>query len=72
MMHLDTYAVSESALNDAAIRGIAGQIANRLSRMAKRSAPFTCRLGNRRYDDYILSISQEGVIEQVRLMNELN
>lgn len=72
MIHQDIYVVTPQALKDAAQRGVTGEIANRLSRMAKRSAPHTCELGNRRFEDYILGVTKDGVIESVRLISELH
>lgn len=44
--------------------GLCGDIAARLRRMARRSAPFTSDYGNRRFQDFVLSVD-DGTVRDV-------
>lgn len=58
------FIVSEAAVREARSVGLYGETAARLKRMARRSAPFTSKHGNRRFHDFVLDVS-DGVIRSV-------
>lgn len=45
--------------------GLIGNLQQRLQRMARRSAPFTHKEGNRRFESYIMRI-EKGVVRSIR------
>ena len=46
---------------------IFGNVAARLSRMARRAAPVTSEYGNRRFNDFVLHVVDGVVLDVVRL-----
>lgn len=56
------YTVSPSALAQAQLLGIFGNKAARLKRMARRAAPFTSELGNRRFEDFVLATTPDKTV----------
>ena len=62
--------VTETAVEAAKQRGVEGEIASRVLRMAKRSAICTHALGNRRFDDFILNVVDNEVTD-VRFIDEM-
>ena len=71
-MRFKQYVATPTAVAQARSLGLFGSTSIRLSRMAKRSAPFTSSFGNRRYEDYILTVEDHQIVEVNRLeqMNE--
>lgn len=61
------YKVTPFAAKAAREIGLCGNIANRLSRMARRSAPITCGYGNRRFQDFVLLVEGDEILNVVRL-----
>lgn len=55
-MRFKQYRSSPTAIAQAQVLGILGDIPRRLSRMARRAAPFTADNANRRFNDYGLQI----------------
>lgn len=68
-MDRDTLEVTANAVQAAKIRGVEGDIASRVLRMAKRSAICTHPFGNRRFDGYVLNVVGSQIID-VRLIDE--
>jgi len=60
------YRVSDAALQRARQAGLTGDLEKRLSRMALRSAPFTSDVGNRRFDDFVLKVDGDIVLDVQR------
>ncbi len=58
------YTASPEAVRDAEQLGMGGNVAERLTAMARRSAICTEVLGNRRFDEFLMDI-HEGVIRKV-------
>jgi hypothetical protein len=56
------YDVSEIAVQQAKELGLGGDLIKRLQRMAMRSAPFTHPEGNRRFDAFVLQVSDSTVV----------
>jgi hypothetical protein len=61
------YSVTEEAVAQAKELGIGGEVAKRLARMAKRSAPLTHPEGNRRFDAFVLRVHDRKVLSINRL-----
>jgi hypothetical protein len=61
------YTVSEDAVRQAREIGLCGEVAKRLARMAKRSAPLTHEEGNRRFGDFVLRVEDRCVVAVNRL-----
>lgn len=62
-----SWAVTPAAVAKAKFIGLAGDYGKRLVRMAKRSAPVTHELGNRRFDDFVLRVNDRVVCDVNRL-----
>ncbi len=56
------YRVSDQALRQAREIGIGGAVVKRLQRMGMRSAPYTHPDGNRRFDDFVLSVQGKEIV----------
>lgn len=50
--------------------GLAGDIAKRIARMARRAAPITHEQGNWRFEEFVLDIEDSKVIGIIRLLPE--
>lgn len=61
------FRVSDGAIRDARAIGLCGDVALRLARMARRSAPLTDERGNRRFDDFVLMVKDREVLSVDRL-----
>lgn len=61
------FEVTPQAIEQARQAGVCGDVAKRVARMARRAAPLTSDLGNRRFDDYALTISDGKVLGVQRL-----
>lgn len=61
------YEVTDRAIKEARAAGICGDVAKRVSRMARRAAPFTHELGNWRFEDFVLLIEDGRVVGVSRL-----
>lgn len=59
------YDVAPEAVDRGRAAGICGDVAARLRRMARRSAPFTSNYGNRRFQGFVLSVDN-GTVRDVR------
>lgn len=66
-MSFKTYAASQEVVSKARSLGVLGDTEARLKRMARRSAPFTSDVGNRRFMNYVLLI-EGGTIKDVTYM----
>jgi len=53
------YTVTPEAIAQAQRLGIFGNRAARLKRMARRAAPYTSILGNRRFEEFVLAIAPD-------------
>lgn len=63
------YRVSEQALRSAKHWGVTGDVEARVKRMARLSAPFTCEPFNRRFEDFVLQVEGDLVVD-VSLLDE--
>jgi len=61
-MRYKTYQVSDEAVVQGRCLGLFGDTGRRLSRMARRAAPVTSDLGNRRFDDFVLDVDEDRVL----------
>ena len=61
-MTFRVYTTTPDAEKQAKALGIYGQVASRLARMARRSAPLTSEFGNRRFYDFALTIEGSQVV----------
>lgn len=61
------FQVSPAAVKRGRAAGICGNIEIRLRRMARRSAPFTSELGNRRFHDFVLAVRDGTIVDVARL-----
>ena len=61
-MRYRQYGASAAAIADARGVGIVGDIAARLSRMARRAAPFTSDIANHRFNDFGLQVVGDQVV----------
>lgn len=66
LTHRASIEVSEQAIAEARKAGIFGNVAKRLARMARRSAPLTHPKGNRRFDDFVLLVKDRTVLSVSR------
>ena len=60
-MRFREYKVTPQAIEQGRACGLFGDTAKRLSRMARRSAPFTHECGNRRFNEFVLLITDDQV-----------
>ena len=60
-MRFRTYKATPQAVSQARWYGVYGDTAKRIARMARRAAPFTHDLGNRRFDQFVLEVEQDEV-----------
>lgn len=68
-MGIRTFTVSEDAIEMGREVGLWGDTAKRLQRMARRAAPVTSEHGNRRFNEWFMTI-KDGTIQSVtRLFN---
>lgn len=67
-MSFREFEVTPQAVTSARSIGLCGDIAKRLTRMAKRAAPVTHAQGNYRFEDFVLSIDQGKVLGVSRLV----
>ena len=61
------YAVSDHAYRKGVLLGLDGDVEARISRMARQSARCTHHAGNRRFEDFILTIHGETVTDIERI-----
>jgi hypothetical protein len=61
------YRVSHEAVKQARELGLGGDLVRRLQRMAMRSAPFTHPEGNRRFDTFVLRVTDNEVVSINRI-----
>ena len=61
------YEVTPQAVTLGRNVGLCGDVAKRLARMARRSAPITHESGNRRFDDFVLKIEAGRILSVTRL-----
>ena len=61
------YEVTEEAVKQARAAGVSGDVAKRVARMARRSAPVTHEHGNWRFNDFIMMIVDGRVVSVMRL-----
>lgn len=61
-MRYKTYQVSHEAVVSGRCLGLFGDTAKRLSRMARRAAPFTSEAGNRRFAEFVLNVVEDRVL----------
>ena len=61
------FTVAAEAVADGRLLGLAGDVAKRLARMARRSAPITHEEGNRRFDDFVQQVEAREVVSVSRL-----
>jgi hypothetical protein len=66
-MSFREYRVTDEAVVRGREIGLYGATANRLSRAARRSAQYTGALGNRRFQDLVLTIEGDAVVWVNRL-----
>ncbi len=66
-MSLGTVEISDHARVEARRAGIYGDVDNRLRRMVRRAAPVTSEFGNRRFQDFVLFVENNVVLDVVRL-----
>ncbi len=59
--------ISAAARASARAAGVFGDVEKRLTRMARRSAPFTSACGNRRFNDFVLHVEDGVVLSVVRM-----
>lgn len=62
--------VTPEAVNAGRRIGLCGDIAKRIARMARRSAPITHDQGNWRFEDFVLEIEGGKVLGITRLLAE--
>lgn len=62
--------VTPEAVNAGRRIGLCGDIAKRIARMARRSAPITHDEGNWRFEDFVLDIEDGKVLGITRLLAE--
>jgi hypothetical protein len=60
-------AVTPEAVANGRREGLSGDIAKRIARMARRSAPVTHECGNRRFHDFVLHVADGRVLDITRL-----
>ena len=61
------FQVSDHAYAKGLALGIDGDVDARIARMARRSAPCTHPSGNRRFEDFVLSIDGDTVVNIERI-----
>ena len=61
------YVVTEQAAAQGRELGLGQHAVTRIERMAHRAAPFTHKLGNRRYEDFVLKMEGGQVLAIARL-----
>ena len=61
-MTFKAFTATAEAIRQARLLGLYGDTAKRLSRAARRSAPFTSELGNRRFLDFALTVEGDRVV----------
>lgn len=61
-MTFRVYTPTPDAEKQAKALGIYGQVASRLARMARKSAPLTSPLGNRRFYNFALTVEGNQVV----------
>jgi hypothetical protein len=66
-MSFREYRVTKEAIARGRELGLYGETAKRLSRAARRSAQFTSELGNRRFQDFVLTVQGDEVVWVNRL-----
>ncbi len=66
-MGFKAFQVTEQAIAQGRRIGLYGATDKRLARMARRSAPLTSDLGNRRFHDFALTVDGEKVVWVERL-----
>ena len=64
-MAFRSFDVAPEAVVQGRREGLCGDVAARLRRMARRSAPFTGEHGNRRFQDFVLNV-ENGTVRDVR------
>lgn len=64
------FEVTAQAVAEAKGAGVCGEVAKRVARMARRAAPFTSSVGNRRFDDFVLNIRDGKVLGVCKLEPE--
>lgn len=64
------FEVTPQAVEQARKAGVCGDVAKRVARMARRAAPLTSNLGNRRFDEYALMIRDGKVLDVQRLPSD--
>jgi hypothetical protein len=69
-MRYKMYRVTDQAVQQGRRVGLFGQTARRLSRMARRAAPVTSDQGNFRFDDFLLTVTDDLVTGIMRLYSE--
>ena len=62
MSRFREYRATDDAIRQGRLVGVYGDTAKRLSRMARRSAPVTSEIGNRRFNDFVLSVDGDQVV----------
>ena len=61
------FAVAPAVIEQAHKLGLFGNVEKRIARMARHSAPFTHRAGNRRFEGWVLRIEQGTVVSIKKL-----
>lgn len=66
-MRFREFEVTQQAVQAGRSIGLCGDIAKRITRMARRAAPITHNQGNWRFDDFVLDIDNGKVLTISRL-----
>jgi len=61
-MTFKAFTATAAAIKQARLLGLYGDTGKRLSRAARRSAPFTSELGNRRFLDFALTVEGSEIV----------
>ena len=69
-MRYKEYRVTDQAVKQGRRAGLYGETAKRLSRMARRAAPVTSDQGNRRFDDFVLTVTDDLVTGVARYYSD--
>lgn len=68
---VEPYSVTPEAIEMGRFIGLGGDVERRIKRMARRSAPFTDVRGNRRFDDFVLTVEDHGQFKVVASVDRL-
>jgi hypothetical protein len=69
-MRFKAFQVTTEAVAQGRRIGVYGETEKRLARMARRSAPVTSDLGNRRFNEFVLTVEEARVLWVERSVEE--